>query len=393
MPGRIFRALLRIAGLVLGRIIPKKKNLIVLEGSSRYRYNENSRYLFEYLSRKPELEVYWITDDPRIRDHVLSLGCKPLYTFLDKVRVLSRAGLVISSGSLYVDQYNLVGPATKKMCLMHGIGPKASVYDGFSPAATIGELIKIGRFDYISVTSEYTASMVGKLAYKLPYNKIKVLGYPRNDQLFDRAAVEKARKEKPWCRSVFGQLPAEAKVLLYTPTWRKDHSLRLPLFDLPGFDQSEFGTFLEKNKLYLIYTVHPNAKMSGPFTSKNVYFLDYDHQPLIDLNEVMPEVDLLLNDYSTTSTDFAILDRPQVFVMPDYDDYIRQDCLIGDYRAGLPGVEAKSGAELRHLILSELQEPGRRGSARRDLLAKYYDRTLTNSCERHYNFIKNEVRK
>ena len=35
---------------------------------------------------------------------------------------------------------------------------------------------------------------------------------------------------------------------------------------------------------------------------------------MFDINEFMNEVDILLNDYTTTSTDFALLNRPQIFL-------------------------------------------------------------------------------
>ena len=46
----------------LGNIIPKKKNLILFCGSDADNYNESTRYLYEYLSNKDELDAVWISN-------------------------------------------------------------------------------------------------------------------------------------------------------------------------------------------------------------------------------------------------------------------------------------------------------------------------------------------
>jgi CDP-glycerol glycerophosphotransferase len=385
--GYVLLAVLSPIGWVLGRLVPKRKNLIVLEGTARNRYNENSRYLLEYLATKPELEVYWFTEDAAISRYLKSTGLRPLYGLLEKLFVLCRAGMVVGTGSIPLNFYSSVGPKTKKYCLMHGIGPKVTIYFGREFEMTLKELRKVHSFDYVNFTSPFTIERVGKIAYKIPYDKTVANGYPRNDHLFDRASAKKKQLEKPWSHSIFKELGDRAKVLLYTPTWRIENNA-LPLFELPGFDLVQLYSFLERNDLYLVYSRHPKIVAPVGFVHPRIYYLDYSVNKTVDLNLVYPEVDLLLNDYSTTSTDFAILDRPQIFVMPDYDEYLRNDCFLEDYRAIMPGVEAFSFVELQRLITELLNKPENDQGRRSRYLKKYYDFTSGDSCCRNYEFIK-----
>ena len=45
----------------------------------------------------------------------------------------------------------------------------------------------------------------------------------------------------------------------------------------------------------------------------------------------MCEVDCLINDYSNAHTDFSILRKPQLYVMPDYLDYQKTQGFLENY--------------------------------------------------------------
>ena len=68
--GNIIRFLAVIITEFLGRITPKRKNLILFHGSTVSNYNESSRYLFEYLSEKSKFDVVWMTDQKKVYDYL-----------------------------------------------------------------------------------------------------------------------------------------------------------------------------------------------------------------------------------------------------------------------------------------------------------------------------------
>lgn len=376
-------------GRLLGNLVPKQGNLVILQGISRTRYNESPRYLYEYLSNQKDLNVFWITNDKKTHLYLKSKGFKSLYGKIDKFRYMLRAKLVISAGSVPINFFNTIGHKTIKYCTMHGLGPKFSFYIFNSFEETLVLLRNVNQFDYVNFTSRYTANLIGKMGCKLPPKKIVILGYPKVDHFFNKEKMDKCLKEKTWCKTVFKNLDAASRIILYAPTWRKNGSGRIPLLQLDGFQAEDFSDFLMKNNLFLIYSIHPLEEIRPELKSQNIFYLDYNYYKMADLNSIMPEVDLLLNDYSSTSTEFAILDRPQLFVMPDYDEYLKNDCFIENYRAILPGKEVFSYSDLKSSIMHQLNRPLEYNEERKKFLEKYYDLSLCDSCLLHYQFIKN----
>ena len=54
-----------------------KKNIIIFSGITNYSYNGNSRYLFEYLSKNTDYEIYWFTRSDEIKKHIEEKGHLP----------------------------------------------------------------------------------------------------------------------------------------------------------------------------------------------------------------------------------------------------------------------------------------------------------------------------
>lgn len=391
LAGRIVRAVAGSVGRALSPLVPKDPRVVVLAGTDYRRYNENARYLFEYLSQKPDFDVYWFTRDREIQAYLSSRGLKSLCGFFEKYRVLLRAGMVIGCGSVYPDHFSAVGGKTVKYCLMHGIGPKVTIYFGDDMAASLDEIRRVSGFDYNNFTSEHTATVVGKVAYKFPPRKIVVNGYPRVDRLLRADEMSDLLRKKPVCRQVIDGFTGDSRVILYTPTWRHKGPARLPIESMPGFDLRRLEDFLLGHNVYMLYTVHLAHVRTLPpvLNARNIHFIDYAKDKFLDINELLPEVDILMNDYSTTSTDYAVLGRPQIFVMPDYDEYVREQAFVEDYRAIMPGEEARTFDELLELIAKALDGRWVHDSDKRQrFLAKYYDLSPGPSCERHYAFIR-----
>ena len=51
---------------LLSSLIKKNKKLIITCGINFNSFNENSRYLFLYLSKKKDFEIYWMTENEKI---------------------------------------------------------------------------------------------------------------------------------------------------------------------------------------------------------------------------------------------------------------------------------------------------------------------------------------
>ena len=119
----------------------------------------------------------------------------------------------------------------------------------------------------------------------------------------------------------------------------------------------------------------------------------------------MNEVDILLNDYSATSTDFALLNRAQLFCMPDYEKYwnykgvtfIPIDEFNTSYRDILPGSEAYDYNQLidyiNYIINNYDAYTLKYKSQSLNILNKFYNIENTKSVDNIYELINTIIHK
>jgi CDP-glycerol glycerophosphotransferase (TagB/SpsB family) len=388
---QITKILISIVFWPLKTFIPKKA-IIILQTYDPYVYCENTKYLFQYFSENTDYEVYWFTESEQIKEYISSKG----YNYITKKKPFNlvwlalRARVVIDSGTMYFYPY-LIGKNTIKISTLHGNGPKATLSTHESLKKNLDQIIKINNFDYVNFTSQYSATMIGQRTFRLPPKKTICLGYPRCDQYFDKKFVEVRRQRKEVTKQLNDIFPNNGNVILYTPTWRT-YDLEFPLVLMKGYTYDKFNVFLKKNNIFFFYTTHSmeNHKHVIP-DSDHIKYIKREGNPFFDINLLMMEVDILLNDYSTTSTEFSLLKRPQIFFMPDYDHYLLEKGFIEDYRAILPGKEVFCVEDFEKTTLACLENPEvyvtKHEKARQVLLERYYDVSLSNSCQSFTKFL------
>jgi CDP-glycerol glycerophosphotransferase (TagB/SpsB family) len=107
----------------------------------------------------------------------------------------------------------------------------------------------------------------------------------------------------------------------------------------------------------------------------------------------MLETDILLNDYSTTSVEFSILKRPQLFCIPDYEFYKQKKGFIDDYINTMPGACFNDMSDFFTLVsevLDNHQSYVKKFEKQREvLLDKYYNLPNVKSMEVYNNFLGN----
>ena len=300
-----------------------------------------------------------------------------------------RAKCVIDSGTWYFDLFNLITKDVIKITTLHGNGPKVTV-------AKQEEITKLNKFNYVNFPSEYTKIKIGKDICQLQPDKIINLGYPRCDHFFNDKFVQECYEKKKVVKQLCRNFQDGGKIILYTPTWRH-YIYDLPLLELETFSWYEFERFLLNENIYLFYTIHTeNIPSNLPPDLKRIKYINHNHHPLFDLNMFMLEVDILVNDYSTTSTDFALLSKPQIFIMPDYDRYEKENGFVEDYRSVIPGREINTFEELKSTLIECLREPNdyviKYQNKLNLLLNHYYDVENIDSCRLFKEFINSIVK-
>lgn len=162
----------------------------------------------------------------------------------------------------------------------------------------------VERWDVLLAGNPHSAEVFGRVwGYE---GEILQLGYPRNDAL--ARTDEGARHE---ARTRLG-LPADARVVLYAPTWRDGQRLMPQLLDLDRVADAlgAGGVVLQRG--------HMNIRRWESASSHD-RVRDVTDYP--EINDLFLAADVAITDYSSIMFDFSVTGRPLVFYAPDLDDY------------------------------------------------------------------------
>lgn len=329
---------------LLSYFIPKKKNRwVFLPRHYQARYEGNIKALINHLvvsSNDLELvcvnlpknpNAYKFDIDPKVTVVRGLLNLRALLHILRAEVVITDAQLGFLKGNFRLAQ------------LWHGTGFKniqalnAHQQRSVSPAK---ELI------FVLATSE--SDQVRKQRSFLT-EKVFVTGSPRNDIFFaDRAARAFELK------SELG-LASYGSVITYAPTFRS-HKGTTAFSD---WFWPEIQRTLEKTNSVFVVKKHPNdSQLNVPTGFKNIVDLS---ERTRDVQELLLITDVLVSDYSGIVTDFALLDRPIVFYIFDYEEYIKKSRdFYYDLKTTLPGPFIESEGDLVHKLgdLSWAKERG-----------------------------------
>ena len=206
------------------KIIPLKKNAIIIQGTNPNSYSNNPRYLYEFLSKK-KLNVYWFCQNQIVEDYLKKRNFKfiSIYNPLKLIFITLKARVVIDGGSNYFNFLNLLPHTSKKIHIGHGAANKMVLHK-FYQSNDADFYVK--KFDYINFPSKFTIDEVAKKIFKLNNSEIVKLGYPKFEEL------KKKNKDKK----------KNNKIIFYTPTWRP-YKYPLPLLNLKNFNLNDFKIF------------------------------------------------------------------------------------------------------------------------------------------------------
>lgn len=396
---KVLFSLIPFIGRFVGGLFRLKtyhSKIIILRTSCLHGYRDNTKYLYEYLSLNTSYLVYWVTENDKIKKYLTDNGMKYISrsSLIRYLSISSNSSVVIDTGSHFHNPLNVVSDNAIKICTYHGSGPKTTLVNYADLESNLSEIYNINEFDYINFPSQFTINISAKQIFRIPSNKIISFGYPRCDNFFNIDFVRKRSKNKPIFNNLKKLLHVKASgFYLYTPTWRP-YDYRLPILALEGYSNELFNEYLKSIDKCLFYTTH-TAKSPKDILPRmsNIIFLDIDSYYLLDINELMIEADMLINDYSTTSVEFGILGKPQLFIMPDFEKYNNEKGFVDDYLKIIPGPYVKNYAKLIDYLTVFSVDP----SAYPDLykertklfVNRYYEFCDGKSSERFSGFIQN----
>jgi CDP-glycerol glycerophosphotransferase len=256
-------------------------------------------------------------------------------------------------------------PGTTYIQTWHGSAFKRM---GFDEAAVRSDTLRrqqvlkkaIDRFDVFLVRSEHDVRTLTK-GLQVGGELMRV-GYPRNDALVN----DDNQTEQETLRKSLG-LTDSRRVVLYAPTFRPEQLGRGRGLVLP-FELHDFVQRFGEDTVLLVRPHYLTSFVLPPMYAHSVRNVAQIH----DVTPLLQISDALITDYSSLMFDYALLDRPMIFHVPDYDDYVgRNRGAYFDLASAAPGPVTRTSEEL-FAALTDL--PGN-GAAfvekRRDFVAKF----------------------
>ncbi|MFD0855427.1 CDP-glycerol glycerophosphotransferase family protein, partial [Actinomadura adrarensis] len=325
---------LAVTNRILTRL-PVRRGTVVFESHLGKQYSDNPKYIYRELRRlnaakpgKARVKAYWSYEDsPKGFPSDATLVRRGSWAYF---YALARAefwvdnqgfpeGLRKRDETTYIQTWH--GSAYKRMGFDQPALKKASK----GKQAKVREMVR--RYDSFLIRTGHDertlARGLGVTAELLP------TGYPRNDPLvkglgaLDTAGADfDLARELDELRRELGLEGDGRKVVLYAPTFRADDDGKprknraKDATELP-FDPERFVSELG-DEMVLLVRPHYLARIALPPSSSRAVreaVREVGHVP--DITPLLLLTDVLITDRSSVMFDYALLDRPMVFYLPD----------------------------------------------------------------------------
>ena len=279
--------------------------------------------------------------------------------------------------------------------LWHGSGIKA--HDFFDRNSDVAYLKNIKTyFDKVDMLCVHSLDDRFKLSAQLNYDMRNtfVTGQPRLD-----CVVEASGKEK--LVQIFGEeIKKYDYLFFYAPSFRANGSgcagtmLSDNIFRLKDYDDHAFEEFLKENNAALIYKLHPieqNAFKGRKFIV-NKMCMELTDQILFEkelqYDEILNAFDVMITDYSSIAFDYLLLNRPIIYLLPDFDEYKKSKGFVFnniDYY--MPGDKVFDFKSILLALKNSIEKPYLHKVARENVLMQRFDYTDGKAAERCYKAI------
>ncbi|MCP2371316.1 CDP-glycerol glycerophosphotransferase [Agromyces terreus] len=235
----------------------------------------------------------------------------------------------------------------------HGYPFKANGTDwwrrlGFSPERIESFYRRADEWDYLVSPAPYATPYLRQFFRddQAGSTEILELGYPRNDTLIDAESAQR----RTAARGALGISETETAVL-YAPTFR-DY--------LSANDMSAARTnFLDTDDLLRRLGPGHRLLMRGhPFNARHQSeadrsAIDVTNHP--DINDLILASDAAILDYSSLRFDYALTDKPMIFLTPDRERYFTERPGFFEYEPTAPGPLVTTTAEVAKLLADPIQ--------------------------------------
>ena len=325
-------------------------------------YNDNSKYLFEYINNnEPTISAIWISKSLAsvTRARLSGYRAYSTWSFLGLYYSLRAKAYIYSA---YVSDINFFTSRNAlKINLWHGIPLKKIEFDikskPLSDIFTDASLwVKYRRPaqhvkpNLLLATSQHVADYSFKSAFRVEENNMIIATYPRVIDLCKRNKLRKNNKNFTF---------------LYAPTWRDSGG---DFIIASQINFSVLNEFLSKNNAVLILKFHPATHIDFlPSSYSQIRLADKNDDP----NNLMVESDCLITDYSSIYFDYICQNKPVLFFPFEKEEYLSQREMYRSDNKSTPGRKADNINQLINNMELTLSNPKNNKQLREAMIKKY----------------------
>ena len=243
---------------LLNWLFPTKKDLILFQAANYDAYSDNVKYLFEYMALNSDKKCYWLTRNRNLEEYLTENKLKFVHhPSLKSIYYFLRCNYMVSGETSPPNGKGFLSHYAKKISVSHGYGPRSTNSPDGKVYKTAFSIAKsINKFDIMGFSSLFTKNLIGKGLFLLPESKTIVTGLPRCDILFDDKLCDLRKNKKDFCKGEFLDINDQSKVILYSPTWRQNSNIGLPLLNDGALGLSTFNSTLKNNNIFLLISCH-----------------------------------------------------------------------------------------------------------------------------------------
>src|SRR3989338_4724576 len=354
---KLLRKTRALVGLALAWVLfacshafPRSRRIWVFVGWHRLGQREfladNAKYLFLFASQRAKsagIRPVWLSSDSELVEELRARGYRAYRErSIGGIFFALRAGYTFIDSNMRAENWQLSG-GTRRIQLWHGVPTKLIGYQ--SPNRTVPSRMLSPNWHarpHMTVSTSETYSRIMIEAFHTDAETLRITGYPRNDVILSPVPDSDIGTTK--LPPASGQI---RQMLLYAPTFRPDGTNPLQHINLP-----RMYAFLKEHDAAMYFSLHP--KLAGYRPQWDDRFAERMH--FIDGgSDIYPHLHMFnacITDYSSTATDFLLIDRPVIYYRYDSAQYELgtgfQEC-EGDLT---PGPRVKTFDELLSVLSS-----------------------------------------
>lgn len=297
-------------------IVPKDCRLIVVASKSGKLPSANTDVLWRELLGHPNYQCFRVSRG-KPKDYEINL-----FSFQGLWKILRAKYIFLTHGP--GDIIYMAYSSRKTVTYVgHGIPLKSFIYTNKSLTGKDLWLQKLETpsYDFVIASSGQDKENLKKCFAKNDH-QVLVTGLPRNDLLFSESN----------CLS--NMFPEFKRFALYAPTFRDDQDFTF--FPFEDLNLDFVNDFFKSRDAVLLLRGHINSSKSLDISNfSNIIIIDQNMVP--EVQEILPEVDILITDYSSIFIDYLLLERPVIFIPYDLERYKKMRGLLYEYESVTPG--------------------------------------------------------